>query len=402
MIPTRDRWICCQIGAREHYAVPRALLERDALQLLLTDVWMQRRNPLGMLGAGLRGRFHPKLATEDVYAPNFSSIAFEMRAKLERLDGWNLIIARNQRFQDQAIRRLSKVKADPASLVVMAYSYAARDIFKFARSRGWRTVLAQIDPGIAEERIVADLHKQSPSLCGQFKLAPAEYWSSWQEECRLADRIVVNSHWSFQNLSAEGIATEKIRIIPLAYETRGVPNFLRRYPAAFTPARPLRVLFLGQVNLRKGIAPLIDAIRLLRGEPIEFTFVGPVQISIPQDLQGSANVHWVGAVPHVDAARFYREADAFIFPTFSDGFGLTQLECQAWSLPIITTHSCGEVVEADRNGLLLSDATSSEIAGSLRRVLADPAYLQTLSQNSSVPERFGLLQVGEKWLRVFE
>ena len=38
---------------------------------------------------------------------------------------------------------------------VFAYSYAAEGIFKFARERGWRTVLGQIDPGPAEERIVA-------------------------------------------------------------------------------------------------------------------------------------------------------------------------------------------------------------------------------------------------------
>ena len=53
-----------------------------------------------------------------------------------------------------------------------------------------------------------------------------------------------------------------------------IDGFQRKYPAKFTLSRPLRVLFLGQINLRKGIGPLLDAVRTLRGEPIEFRIRG--------------------------------------------------------------------------------------------------------------------------------
>ena len=134
--------------------------------------------------------------------------------------------------------------------------------------------------------------------------------------------------------------------MPLAYERPPESvAFRRRYPSSFSSTRPLRVLFLGQVNLRKGVEPLLDAIRLLSGEPIEFTFVGPVQISIPADLRNNRQVHWHGPAPRPATGQFYKDADVFLFPTFSDGFGLTQLEAQAWKLPVITTRFCGEVVE---------------------------------------------------------
>ena len=49
----------------------------------------------------------------------------------------------------------------------------------------------------------------------------------------------------------------KIQVIPLAYQ---VPKksftFKRKYPESFTQERPCRILFLGQVNLRKGILHL--------------------------------------------------------------------------------------------------------------------------------------------------
>src|SRR5207249_3038181 len=107
--------------------------------------------------------------------------------------------------------------------------------------------------------------------------------------------------------------------------------------------------------------PLLDAIRSLRGEAVEFWFVGPQQVPVPVDLQDNPQVRWFGPVRRSEASRFYREADVFVFPTFSDGFGLTQLEAQAWKLPIIATRFCGNVVINGHNGWLLGDITSSEI-----------------------------------------
>jgi glycosyltransferase involved in cell wall biosynthesis len=162
------------------------------------------------------------------------------------------------------------------------------------------------------------------------------------------------------------------------------------------------VLFLGQVNLRKGVEPLLDAIRLLSNEPIEFTFVGPVQISIPADLQENSQVRWQGPTPRLATSQFYKDADVFLFPTFSDGFGLTQLEAQAWKLPVITTPFCGEVVEHGRNGWILPEITPQSIATILLECLHDPSRLQAASDLGGVDERFGLVQVGREWMNVFE
>jgi glycosyltransferase involved in cell wall biosynthesis len=403
MEETGARWICCQLGAREHYAVARALHRLRVLRLLLTDTWVRPSDPLGVLKPSLRTRFHADLATANICAPNLSSLAFELRAKLAGLDSWRKVVARNQWFQKVAVTRLSRIRPADGSLTVMAYSYAALEIFKLARARGWRTVLGQIDPGLFEERIVARLYEENSVYRREFERPPSRYWVRWREECALADRIVVNSLWSREALVTEGLPAAKIRVVPLAYEEpKDTAASRRQYPTAFSSLRPLRVLFLGQINLRKGIGPLFDAIRLLRGEPIEFTFVGPMQISVPPDLREDPRVRWVGWAPREDTSHYYREADVFLFPTFSDGFGLTQLEAQAWNLPIIATRFCGNVVKDDSNGWLLSEITAREIDATLRRCLAHPSILQEFSANSVRTERFGLAHVGKQWLNVFE
>jgi glycosyltransferase involved in cell wall biosynthesis len=347
-------------------------------------------------------RFHSDLAKAKVFAPNLANLVFEVRAKLAGLSGWSKVIARNDWFQKIAVAKLSQIKPIGESPVIMAYSYAALEIFKLARARGWRTVLGQIDPGFPEERLVAKLYEENAAYRTQFEKPPSRYWSNWRQECELADRIVVNSRWSKEALVSEGVSSSKIKIVPLAYqETRHTRAFRREYPNEFSASRPLRVLFLGQVNLRKGIAPLFDAIRLLNGEPIEFQLVGPLQVSVPSDLRDHPQVRWCGSVPHEDADQFYREADVFLFPTFSDGFGLTQLEAQAWRLPIVSTKFCGSVVEEGRNGWILPEITGGAIASAIRHCLANPAYLEKASVNSGCEDRFNLARVGEQWLNVF-
>ena len=60
-------WICCQLGAREHYAIPRGLHRRAALDCLVTDVWLRPRSLMAMLTSGLGDRFHQDLVNETVY-----------------------------------------------------------------------------------------------------------------------------------------------------------------------------------------------------------------------------------------------------------------------------------------------------------------------------------------------
>jgi glycosyltransferase involved in cell wall biosynthesis len=395
------RWICCQLGAREHYAVPRALARQGALESLVTDIWVRPGNPVGQLRPSLRSRYHSDLASAEVYSRNADSIMFELCATAAGLQGWKRIIARNRWFQRKAVARLSRLNRTTMPITVMAYSYAARDILRWARSRDFRTVLGQIDPGPPEDRLVARLYEQNPVYGGSWQRPPAEYWASWHEECALADRIVVNSKWSLRALISEGIPEAKIKIVPLAYEASGA-TVPKEYPSAFSLLRPLRILFLGQVNLRKGVGPVLEAIRLLRGDPVEFTFVGPTQIPIPQDLRDDPHVHWIGAIPNERATEFYRDADLFLFPTFSDGFGLTQLEAQAWRLPVVATQFCGDVVEHGKNGWLLPEVTPLAIAAAIRAIYADPARLQKVSDCSLLTERFGLAQIGQEWLQAVE
>src|SRR4030095_16300288 len=123
---------------------------------------------------------------------------------------------------------------------------------------------------------------------------------------------------------------EKISIIPLAYEAPEIRSQksaafaeapaarevreARLYPDRFTHERPLRVLFLGLINLRKGVARLLEVARILRDKPVEFWMVGPVEIANASTITDAGRLKWFGPATRNQAAEFYRDADVFILP----------------------------------------------------------------------------------------
>lgn len=392
------KWLCCQLGAREHYAIPRALLRVDMLAYLLTDAWVPPSSLLGKIcgrESNLAERFHGELRDARVKAFNSSLIVFEMLARARRLRGWAKIIARNGWFQHKVVSflrsQLSTINYQP---ILLSYSYTALEPFRYAKAQGWKTLLVQIDPGPEEEAIVAEEAARMRELAAGWQPAPTEYWSLWREECKLADRIVVNSEWSREALVRRGIPRDKVSVIPVAYEAREVRSQMseirgaRSYPVRFTQERPLRVLFLGLINLRKGVARLLEAARILRDEPVEFWMVGPVETAHASTIGNAGRVKWFGPVTRNQATEFYRDADVFILPTLSDGFAITQLEAQAQGLPVIVSKFCGKVVENGLDGIVLEEPTGACIAAAVRDCIADADRLQKLAAASRLRDEF--------------
>ena len=59
------KWLCCQLGAREHYAIPRALFRLSMLDQLVTDAWVPPSSSLAKLsGSRLADRFADELNAE--------------------------------------------------------------------------------------------------------------------------------------------------------------------------------------------------------------------------------------------------------------------------------------------------------------------------------------------------
>ena len=386
-------WICCQLGAREHYAVPRALHRAGRLDQLITDAWSEPRSIETSIAAAISmrfsQRFHPDLSGANVRAPSRSLIAHEIQWRLQRRQGWELFIARNEWFQSEAA---SMLPARPAgrSTMLFAHSYAAEAILAEAKRRGWATVLGQIDPGpehiLTQQRLAAARPQFGPPP----QAPPAAYFDAWRRECELADWIVVNSDWSRESLIRAGVAEAKLRVVALPYEPGQREAVSREYPPAFSDPRPLRVLFVGTASVAKGVGDLLLAFDRLKDAPIELNIVGDRALEVPDRFLYHPRIHWLGRLDRMTVMDHYRTSDVLMFPSHSDGFGMAQVEAQGWGLPIVASRNCGRVVRDGETGLLLDEVSPSAIEAALRRLISEPQTLARFARNAASAPAPGL------------
>lgn len=387
------RWTAIQLGSREHYAVPLALHQAGCLDSLITDAWLTRYNSwlVRPVMPSLASRRDARIPFTLVYSNTLGRLLTDCRLKIQKKRGWVAIQDRNSWFGRWAANKLKATD----SQVVFSYSYVAMLPFIEAKKRNMRCILGQIDPGPFEEVLVEELSRDYQHLrLSKYQASPpSAYWRQWNEELSLADTIIVNSQWARTLLLKAGVPDNKVVEIPLVYEP-----FVSRGPAEtfpvvsqrdrHQPTGRLQVLFLGSVILRKGVGQLLQAILMLKAEPIDFIFAGPIGIVVPDEIRHMSNVRFLGSVDSTSANRLYQESDIFLFPTLSDGFGLTQLEALGNGLPVIASTHCGRVVEDGINGLLISEVTPAAIADAIMKLVGNRDLLCQLKSNAYVPDKF--------------
>lgn len=393
-------WLCVQAGHRELYGIPRALHRVNALERLITDLWAAPGSLMARVagtpwGRRVSDRYNSELPGAKIRDFSLRTLAWEAGSRVGRKPVGSAVLLRNRWWGELVAAKLEDYVTH-RTRTVFSYCYEARPVFRAARLLDLKPVLGQIDPGPEEDRKVASLVRQWSRYRTSFQPGSELYYAHWREECLLARHVVVNSEWSRDALVKVGVEPDKIRIVPLVYTPpQESIGWRKEYPDTFTHARPLRVLFLGQCILRKGIAETIEAAQRLADRPVEFTLVGNTDIEGLETHFSGARINYHPRVSRAECHRFYREADVFLFPTHSDGFGLTQLEAQAWRLPVIASRFCAKVVEPGRTGWVLPEVTAGSIEQVLREILGNPAVLARYSSEIA-PWRFGLEQLGRR------
>jgi glycosyltransferase involved in cell wall biosynthesis len=393
------QWIVSQIGAREHYAVPRALHAAGSLERLYTDAWwrlpaFETQWPPFLAHAA--SRRHPMLPGDRVTAFTLATLRQRARksflGRTATVEGrYRYYVEEGRWFAHAVTARLSKLAIEPSSVAFFGYSSASLESLAYLRNRGHLAVVDQIDPARVEEAIVKEESERWPgwqSLPGE---VPEFYYERLAEEWSTADVVVVNSEWSRKALVSQGVPAEKLVVIPLAFEGaeergRGVD-----------PAGRLVVLWVGSLILRKGIQYLMAAARLLRDVDVEFVLAGPIGIS-SQFVRGApANMKFLGRVPRGRVWALYESAHVFALPTLSDGFALTQLEAMAHGLPVIATPNCGDVVTDGHDGLVVPPRDPERLAAAIERLSRERALLAEMSNHAlETAKRFTLRGIAER------
>jgi glycosyltransferase involved in cell wall biosynthesis len=188
---------------------------------------------------------------------------------------------------------------------------------------------------------------------------------------RAADRVLTDSESVRRNvLQVLHADPARVEAIPLGVSSRfvpAVPAEVERIRARLGLVRPY-LLFVGNLEPRKNLPGLLAAFRRLQRRhpgPIELAVAGQiawksgplVAALAADDLEGS--VRRLGYVAAEDLPALYSGAEAFVFPTFWEGFGLPVLEAMACGTPVVASNT-SSIPEVAGDAAVLVDPASPE------------------------------------------
>lgn len=144
------------------------------------------------------------------------------------------------------------------------------------------------------------------------------------------------------------------------------------------------VLFVGTLEPRKNVVQLVRAYRQIAPEvPHALVLAGPDGWHV-EDLDdelargGPGTIVRTGRVGERDLDALYRGADAFAYPSSSEGFGLPVLEAMARGVAVVTSETPALVEVSDDAGLRVEADDVAGLADVLARVLTDRALNEDL------------------------
>jgi glycosyltransferase involved in cell wall biosynthesis len=187
---------------------------------------------------------------------------------------------------------------------------------------------------------------------------------------RRADRVIAVSERTRRDLLEHYRLDEaKVAVVPNGIDEGFAPD---GPPADGSPY----LLFVGALQPRKDPLVAIEALSLADSE-LRLVLVGPDKGSAAEARRTAARlglndrVEFAGHVEKPALATLYRGAEALVFPSRYEGFGLPVLEAMASGTPVVAT-SAGAIPEvAGEAAVLVEPGDPVALAGGIERALAD-------------------------------
>ena len=202
---------------------------------------------------------------------------------------------------------------------------------------------------------------------------------NYPRSARVADAIIINS----ESLRSEIQRYLKVdpRKLKLIYEAvdhdlfrPGDTNEARAHVARYGVTKPF-VLFVSSLWPYKNCDGLLRAWALARGElgDRRLAIVGAGRDekylaslrSLSAELGIASDVNFVGAIPLEETVCFYRAADAFVYPSLNETFGLPILEAMACGCPVVTSDTSAMPETAGGAAVLSDPKDPASIAKSI-------------------------------------
>jgi len=284
------------------------------------------------------------------------------------------------KHQDKKISQRLKQNKDKGLRAVYAYEDGALHSFQTARTLGISTIYdLPIGYWRASNRMLEIENEKWPeysdTLIGlkdsETKLKKKD------KELALADHIYVASSFTASTLEDYPGSLNKISIIPY-----GFPPVIEN--REYNLGKKLKILFVGGLSQRKGIAYLFEAAEKLKNH-LELTVVGMKVTNSCDKLNSELKKHhWIPTLTHSEVLKTMREHDVLVFPSLFEGFGMVITEAMSQGTPVITTNRTAgpDLIKNEENGWIIEAGSTNSLVKVLVQLLENRKYTREIGMNA--------------------
>lgn len=376
------------LGARLHYAVPRLLEELGLLGAFYTDAYLGNkpllRASLARIPHALKpgavqrleGRVCDELSGARVVS--FDGLALrglQVRRAKSTSDLYATFARTNRAFCKRVIRR-----GLAGGNAIYGLNGASLEIFQEAKRLGMACILEQaFAPRRIEKGLMAEEAERWPGWEPRLKPEPDAdpLADREQAEWNMADKVICGSRFVAEGLQSVGVEEEKLKIVPYGVDLNRFKQKDRG-----SSGGGLKLLFVGEVGLRKGVPYLLEGLRLLNSDQIQCRLVGRSPIHSKQLAEYGRWAEFRGSVPRGRMLEMYHWADVFVFPSICEGSALVNYEAMACGLPVITTPNAGSVVRDGEDGFVVPIRDAEGFANRIQELLLDKDRLSAMSHSA--------------------
>lgn len=375
-----------RMGALFHYAIPKAINRLGWLGQFYTDIWAAKTTwsplhtiPHSFRPEGLRrflGRSAEGLPSGMV--TEFPLLTLKNLLQYRRVrnsaEMLQAHMAAGEHFCQCIIRHgLGDCNA------VYTTNTQGLGLLIHARRNGLRTFMEQtIAPYSIEMQLIQEEQAQFPDWekpIEQVGEAGAAYTELERQEWASSDRILCGSEFVRNAIRSAGGPVDRCVVVPYCYEPDTAP------PERVRHTRRLRILTVGTVGLRKGLARVAQTAGQLRGQ-MDFRVVGPLRLA-SKGLAFLKNVvDLTGPVPRSEVLDHFKWADVFLLPSLCEGSATVCYEAMAMGLPVICTPNTGSKVQSGVDGFLVPIRNMEAIVEHLVQLDKNRDQLLELSHNA--------------------
>lgn len=216
-----------------------------------------------------------------------------------------------------------------------------------------------------------------------------EFWKLVLRDCEEADVLLVNSDYVKNTFKKYGFPDAKQQVVYW-----GVGEEFWGIKSSYESEGPIKLLFSGHFELRKGARVLLEACQILKARGVRFKlqvlgFMGSGRLALAEFPVGK-EVEFVAFAPRSVLIEHLRKADLFVFPTLAEGSARSAMEAMAAGLPVITTESCGVPIEDGVNGVYVELGSAKSLADAIERLSQDQTARMRLGMKAreSISSRY--------------